>query len=220
MNNVIAQHSSSILLQLRRKARVAMTLLLCATLGLGGCVSKILESKVDEPQVYVLKVSNVAPASVAYPVQISIALPTAAPGLDTSRIAVLRNDNQLDYYFGARWGGSAPQVVQSFLIDALQTQQSFKSVVAETARVDADYLLELQLKDFQAEYASGDNPVVNVSITGTLINIKTRKSVTIVTASASVAAQDNRLGAVVTAFQRAVQQTSNTISTQLAAAAK
>jgi cholesterol transport system auxiliary component len=191
-----------------------------ATLALTGCVSEILESKVEEPQVYVLRSGDTSTATVAYPAQLGIALPVAAPGLDTNRIAVLRNNNQLDYYFGARWGGTAPQVVQTFLIDTLQAQQGFKSIAAETARIDADYLLELQLKDFQAEYGGGNTtPTVKITLSGNLISIKTRKLVAAVNASTSVAAADNRLGAVVMAFQTAMQKASAEIGTQLAAAA-
>lgn len=194
--------------------------MLLTALALTGCVSEILESKVAEPQVYVLRSGNVSTATVAYPVQLGVALPVAAPGLDTNRIAVLRNGNQLDYYFGARWGGTAPQVVQTFLIDTLQAQQGFKSIAAEAARIDADYLLELQLKDFQAEYGGSNTmPTVKITLSGNLISIKTRKLVAAVNASTSVAAADNRLGAVVTAFQTAMQRASDDLSTQLAAAA-
>ncbi|MGC3981423.1 MAG: ABC-type transport auxiliary lipoprotein family protein [Steroidobacteraceae bacterium] len=195
------------------------SLLGLTAIALTGCVGDILQSKVDEPQTYVLRVSDAGAAKVAYPLQLSIALPSAAPGLDTNRIAVLRNDNQLDYYFGARWGGTAPQVAQSFLISLLQNQQGFKSVVAESVRIDADYLLEVQLKDFQAEYTGNKtNPTAHVTLTGTLINIKTRKQVTSANASASVAAKDNRLSEVVTAFQSAMQQASLGLSEQVSAA--
>lgn len=194
--------------------------ILFATLAAAGCsVSEILESKVAEPQVYVLRAANVATATVAYPVQLGIATPAAAPGLDTNRIAVLRNNNQLDYYFGARWGGTAPQLVQTFLIDTLQAQQGFKSVAAENARIDAEYLLELQLKDFQAEYANATaDPVVKITLSGNLISINTRKLVGSVNATASTKA-DNSLGAVVRAFESALRQVSSEVGTQLAAVA-
>jgi cholesterol transport system auxiliary component len=202
-----------------QRQTITITSMLISAFALTGCVGKILESKVDEPQLYVLHTGDISAATVAYPVQLGIALPAAAPGLDTNRIALLRNTNQLDYYFGARWGGTAPHVVQTFLIDTLQSQQGFRSVAAETARIDTDYLLELQLKDFQAEYASDQaNPVVRITLGGNLISIKTRKLVTAVNARATVTASDNRLGAVVTAFQTAMQQVSSEVSTQLAAA--
>ena len=183
---------------------------------LTGCVGDILKSKVDEPAVYVLHTGNVTTASVAYPVSLSVALPTAAPGLDVNRIAVLKNHNQLDYFFGARWGGSAPQVVQSFLVSYLQSQQGLKSVTIDGLPVSSDYLLALELRDFQAEYAS-DNaaPTVRVTLSGSLINIKSRATATNLQASATVAARNNNLSGVITAFESATQQASAEISAQM-----
>ena len=193
--------------------------MLCSVL-LAGCVGDILESKVEEPQVYVLRVGEPSIAQVAYPAQISVALPTAAPGLDTSRIAVLRNHSELDYYYGARWGAAAPQVVQAFVIDTLQGQQGFKSITADAQPVDADYLLTLHLQDFQAVYVDGkSDPIVEVTLNGALIDVKARKLYAQINAAARVPADDNRLGAVVAAFQTAMQQASATLSSQLAAAA-
>ncbi|MGE0115725.1 MAG: ABC-type transport auxiliary lipoprotein family protein [Steroidobacteraceae bacterium] len=191
---------------------------LLATLALTGCVGEILQSKVDEPQTYVLQASDAGTAAVAYPIRLSVALPSATPGLDTQRIVVLRNGNRLDYYYGARWGGTAPQVVQSFLISLLQNQQGYKNVVAESARLDADYLIDIDLRHFQAEYVNGkDAPTIHVALWATVSEVKSRKSVAALQASASVAASDNRLGAVVTAFQSATQQASASLSEQLAA---
>lgn len=188
------------------------------TFAVTGCVGKILQSKSDEPQTYVLQVNDVGTAKVAYPLQLDVALPKASPGLDTNRIAVLRNTNQLDYYFGARWGGTAPQVVQAFLVSLLQSQQGFKGVTAEGARVDAEYLLDVELKDFQATYASADaKPIVKVTLVGTLIQVKSRQAVAALNSTASVPANDNRLGAVVTAFQTATRQASLNLSEQLTA---
>ena len=193
--------------------------LLFASLALTGCgVSNILQSKVDEPHTYILQVSDVGNAKTAYPFQLGIALPKASPGLDTNRIAVLRDGNLLDYYYGARWGGTAPQVVQSYLVTLLQTQQGFKGVNSEGARVDADYLLDIELKDFQANYAGEHgNPTVKVTLVGSLIQIKTRQAVASFTATASAPASDNRLGAVVNAFQTATRQASLSLSEQLTA---
>jgi cholesterol transport system auxiliary component len=190
-----------------------------ASLALTGCgVSNILQSKVDEPHTYVLQVNDAGTAKTAYPFQLGVALPKASPGLDTNRIAVLRDGNQLDYYYGARWGGTAPQVVQSYLVTLLQTQQGFKGVNSEGARIDVDYLLDLELKDFQANYTgSQSNPSIKVTLIGTLIQVKTRQAVASFTTTASSNASDNRLGAVVNAFQTAMHQASLSLSDQLTA---
>ena len=180
--------------------------------------SDILKSKVAEPQVYVIKPLEAGVAPVAYNKQLAIGLPVATPGLDSARIAVLRDGNHLDYYYGARWGGTAAEVTQAFLVSLLQTQQGFKSVVAENTRVNADYLLEIELRDFQAEYLNGNAaPIVKITLIASVIDIKARQSSALLRASASVAAKDNRLGAVVTAFQSAMQQASVSLSEQVSA---
>jgi cholesterol transport system auxiliary component len=190
--------------------------LLCATL-LSACGS-LLQSKVEEPQVYRLQPSTAPTAAVAYSAELAVSMPTATPGLDTARIAVLRAGNQLDYFYGARWGGTTPQVVQSFLVALLQSQQAYKSAVAENSRVDPDYVLDVEVRDFQAEYRSEDSaPIAHISLMATLINIKSRAAVAQLRSSATVTATDNRLGAVVAAFQSALQQASVNLSEQLTA---
>jgi len=179
--------------------------------------SDILQSKVAEPQVYIIKPEGAGAAQVAFNSQLAIALPTATPGLDTDHIAVLRDGNHLDYYFGVRWGAAAPIVVQSFVVSLLQSQQGFKSVVAEAARVDAEYLLEISLTDFQAEYGSATAPTVHITLVANLINIKQRKSSSLLRTSATVAARENHVGAVVTAFQSALQQAATSLSAQVTA---
>lgn len=180
--------------------------------------SDILESKVTEPQVYVLKPADAGTAQVAFKSQLAVALPTATPGLDTDRIAVLRNGNHLDYYYGVRWGDAAPAVVQAFVVSLLQSQQGFRNVVAEDARIDADYLLEITLSDFQAEYTSNnDAPLVRVTLAANLINVKERTTSPLLHATAAAQATDNRLGAVVNAFQTALQKATVSLSEQVTA---
>ena len=202
---------------LQKNNTTRITAAVFAIFALSGCgVSSLLQSKVDEPHTYVLQVNDAGTAKTAYPFQLGVALPKASPGLDTNRIAVLRDGNQLDYYYGARWGGTAPQVVQSYLVTLLQTQQGFKGVNAEGARIDVDYLLDVELKNFEAVYAgSHGNPTIKVTLMGTLIQVKTRQAVASFTASASAPTSDNRLGAVVTAFQTATRQASLNVSEQL-----
>ena len=187
---------------------LAMLLNACST-------SDILESKVSEPQVYVLKPAAAGTAQVAFKSQLAVALPTATPGLDTDRIAVLRDGNHLDYYYGVRWGDAAPAVIQAFVVSLLQSQQGFRNVVSEDARIDADYLLEITLTDFQAEYTNNNAPIAHVTLTANLVNIKERTTSPLMHATAAVQATDNRLGAVVTAFQSALQQTTASLSEQV-----
>lgn len=189
--------------------------LLCV---LSACTGNLLESKTPEPQVYVLRPATASTAAVAYNAQLSVGMPMAAPGLDSARIALLRNGNELAYFYGARWGGSAPQVVQAFLVALLQSQQGFKGVMSGGVRADADYVLDIELRDFQAEYRGPSAaPSVHVSLAATLIDIRARKSLGQLHADTSIVASDNRLSAVVSAFQAALQQGGEQLSEQMAA---
>jgi len=200
----------------RRLVRLVPVLFMASLLGACG-TSEILQSKAPEPQVYVINPLDTGTAQIAFNHQLAIALPTATPGLDTNRIAVLRDGNHLDYYFGARWGGTAPQVVQAFIVSLLQSQQGFRNVVAEDARVDADYLLEISITNFQADNGNGGAPSVRVALVGNLIDVKRRTSSPLMRATATVISKDNRLGAVVSAFQAALQQSTLSLSEQVTA---
>lgn len=190
-------------------------LLLSVTFLQSGCVSKILQSKVDEPTVFVLRAGTPPAANIAYPVVVSVALPNAAPGLNSDFIAVLRQQ-QLDHYKNARWAGTAAEMTRSVLLTTLQTQKSLKSVVSDGSMVNADYLLTLELRDFQAEYAN-DNaaPTIRVTLVGNLIEIKSRRLMRPLSASVLLTARSNHLSEVVTSFETATQQVANQLTTQL-----
>jgi cholesterol transport system auxiliary component len=137
---------------------------------------------------------------------LSIGRPDLAPGLDTERIAVLKG-RQLDYYRGAQWGGRTVEVVQTLLVDSFEDQQLFRSVTAEQSRVASDYVLDVSVRDFQAEYASDDDaPAAHVTILGRLIRVVDRQLVATFAATAQSKAADNRLGAVAAAFETAAHK--------------
>jgi ABC-type uncharacterized transport system auxiliary subunit len=139
--------------------------------------------------------------------------------LDTERIATVHAARRLDYYQNARWGATAASVVQSLIVTSLQNQQVFRSVMPEQARVSATHLLDLQLRDFQAEYANeGAAPIVRVTVIATVMRLKDRKLLASFPVAASVPAQENRLNAVVAAFESASQQAIRALNKQTVAA--
>jgi cholesterol transport system auxiliary component len=176
-------------------------------LALAGCTSSLLDSELPVSVGYVLAPAPLtqidAPATQA---DLSIGRPDLAPGLDTQRIAVLRG-RQLDYFRSARWGGTATEVVQTMLVDSLEDQRLFRSVTAEQARVAGDYVLDVEVRDFQAEYAGADDaPTVNVMMVGRLIRVVDRKLLGSIAAQAQSRAADNRMNAVAAAFESAAQK--------------
>lgn len=190
---------------IRSRSCAARLSALAAAITLSACsTGSLFDSDTPVPTNYVLPPAPAAsqPASVV-PVDIAVSRPDLAPGLDSDRIAVLRG-RLLDYYRGVRWGTRSIELIQTLVVDSLEDQKLFRSVTAEQARVAGDYVLDLQVRDFQAEYAGGaDQPVVHVALVGRLIRIIDRKLVATVTAQARSQAEEERMTAVTAAFERA-----------------
>lgn len=184
---------------MRRKELVVAALAsLCA-----GCGS-LLETELPPSTNYVIAPAPAATTGVTRSeVDLSIGRPDLAPGLDTERIAVLKG-RQLDYYRGAQWGSRSTEVVQTLLVDSFEDQQLFRSVTPEQSRVASQYVLDVSVRDFQAEYASdGGAPTAHVTIFGRLIRVVDRQLVDTFSATAHSRAADNRMGAVAAAFETA-----------------
>jgi ABC-type uncharacterized transport system auxiliary subunit len=99
------------------------------------------------------------------------------------------------------------EVVQTLLVDSFEDQQLFRSVTPEQSRVASEYVLDISVRDFQAEYAS-DNaaPTAHVTILARLIRVVDRQLVDTFAATAQSKAADNRLGAVAAAFESAAHK--------------
>lgn len=194
---------------------VAVAALSCAACSTGS----LFDSDTPVPSSYVIA-SAPAGSVTGVPVtqvDVSIGRPDFAPGLDTERIAVLKG-RQLDYYRGVRWGGRTVEVVQSMLVSSINDQQLFRSVTAEQARVANDYMLDVEVRNFEANYASGAVPEAHVMIIGRLIRVVDRKLVTTVTSTARVAASEDRMSAVAAAFESAAQKVALDLAQQTAVA--
>ena len=189
--------------------------LLCTACG------SLFESDVPPPSRYVIAAAPPAAAatqSAASQTDLSIGRPDVAPGLDTERVAVLRG-RQLDYFRAAQWGGSVVEIVQALLVSSFQDQQLFRSVTSEQARVSSDYMLDVEVRDFQAEYTDGNTaPSVHVTLVGRIIRIADRELVDTILATAQRPASENRMSTVAAAFEAAAQQVALELAKKAAAA--
>lgn len=194
--------------------------LAAASLG-AACGGSLFESKIPLPERYVLAAAPAAASSTqtaASETDLAIGRPDVAPGLDSDRIAVLRG-RQLEYFKGVQWGGSVTEVVQALLVSSFQDQHLFHSVTSEQARVSSNYMLDVEVRDFQAEYgASGASPEVRVTIVGRIIRIKDRQLVDTLVATASRPAQENRMNVVAAAFESAAQEVALDLARRAASA--
>ena len=191
----------------------AAIVLLCSA-----CSGSLFDSDMPVPMSYVI--ASAPPGSLTgvptTQADVSIGRPDFAPGLDTDRIAVLKG-RQLDYYRGARWGGRSVEVVQSMLVSSINDQGLFRSVTAEQARVATDYMLDVEVRHFESDYANG-TPEAHVMIIGRLIRVVDRKLVTTVTSDSRVPATAERMAAVTQAFEAAAQKVALDLARQTALA--
>lgn len=204
----------------RMSASRATAVLFACTLA--GCsTSSLLDSELPPSTSYViapLPPAATATQSPASLVDIAIGRPDVAPGLDTSRVAVLRG-RQLDYYRGVQWGGNTLEVVQALLVASLQDQKLFRSVTSEQARVAGAYMLDTEVRDFQAEYTDGNSaPTVRITIIGRLIRIADRALVDSISATATREATDNRMTNVAVAFESAAHEVAQKLARDAATA--
>ena len=136
---------------------------------------------------------------------LAVSRPTAASGLDTERIAVVRGDGRFDYYNASRWAGNLPDVLQTLLIDTQRAGGRWRAVLADTSAFSADQLLQVEVRQFQAEYdAAGGPPSVHVVIEGTLGRRSLREVLRTLRAESRVTASADRMAAVVAAFNAAL----------------
>jgi cholesterol transport system auxiliary component len=198
----------------RRCARRLSVWLLAAAAAasLAGCGGGLLSSDIPPPETYriahVAAGGDTAPASAAAaPLAITVGRPRAAGALDTDRIAVAEAGNRFDYYAGARWAETVPSMVQQNLASALSDSGAFAGVFAAPARAPAELLLDVELRRFEAEQrGSATTPVVHVELQAALVDLRVGQRVASFVSRASVPATENRLAAVIDAFDRATAQ--------------
>ena len=183
-----------------------------------------LHSSAPAVQTYLLKAvapgADPAAARAGKPTaSIQISRPQARPGLDTERIAVIRPDHRGDYYAAAQWAGAVPDVVESLVIDRLRSAGTWSVVQDSRSAFPADYLLQIRVLSFDAEYADEKaSPRITVAMDCTLGRRVDREVVAAFSVAATVAAEENRLRSVVAAFETAANAALDQLDTQAAAA--
>jgi cholesterol transport system auxiliary component len=183
--------------------RLAVVLLLPALLSACGGLIKLPNSG-PAPGLYNLT----APENVDAQGTQSLLLiedPTSVGGLDTSMIARRSSPNELQYFAAARWAGRPTVMLQNALVESFERAGQMVSQARGGAVVPAKYELQVQLRDFQAEYFHGAvTPEVRVRLAVTLIRLGPIAPAGHKLVEAKVRATSGEMGAVITAFDQAV----------------
>jgi cholesterol transport system auxiliary component len=187
---------------------VRVLALLPGALTMIGC-GGVFESSLPAPQSYVLRLApRTAPAAAPSTAgSVLVQRPQAGPGLDSDRIALLRGDNRFDFYAASRWAAPAPDLMESVITDALRAGGGFSTVFDDSAPYAPRYNLRCALRRFEAEYSSegsgGGAPTVHVVLDCSLGRHRDRELLATFTAAGAATAREDRLTAVVAAFEAA-----------------
>lgn len=138
-------------------------------------------------------------------VSVRVGSPQAAPGLDSAHIVLLQADHRMNYYAASRWPATAPEVIASLAVQSLRATGAFSAVEDPASPFPADYLLQIAVRHFEAEYSGGGPPTVHVVLDCSLGRREGRAVIDSFVAQGEATAGADRMGEVVAAFEQATR---------------
>jgi cholesterol transport system auxiliary component len=133
-----------------------------------------------------------------------VATPSAPAAIDTKRIALERSALSLDYYADGEWVDRPPFLLKAALIDAFERSRAFSGVSSEGLGLNADLVLNVELREFAAIYDSPAGPPrARVRVDAELVTLKGRSILAETSFTRDAAAAGNDLPAIVLAFDQA-----------------
>lgn len=183
--------------------------LVCAVLSLAGsfAIAACTGLPFDKPppRLFVLTPKSVFPDSLPKASwHMTVDVPIAPAGLNTSRIAVHRTAFSLDYYEGANWADTAPKMVQTLLIESFENSGRIVGVARQSVTLRVDYMLVTELREFQAEWRDDGPPRVRVRLNAKLVKFPQRIIAATTSHEAVAAAGGPQIEDVVRAFDDAL----------------
>jgi cholesterol transport system auxiliary component len=183
------------------------------SLTLAACIGSLFKNKIAPPTMYALSATpKSAPAhppgaAASNAVDLAVLKPRVRTGLDTDRIAALYPDRHMDYFAGVRWSGPLDEVLQDLAVQEFHADPALRNVSADASVFASTYWLEIEVIDFQAEYSpAGGAPTVHVLLQARLGNSADRRILARFEPDVYEAAADNRMTAIVDAYNRAADK--------------
>lgn len=190
--------------QLRGAAAIFLVAMVA---GLGGC-GGILPQPSAPPRLFILSPKTTFDKDLPrVNWQLTVALPIAEAGLNTTRIALRHSPVSLEYYARAAWTDRAPSMVQTLLVESYENSHRIVAVGRQSVSLRADYSLISELREFQAEYSGDGPPDVRVRINAKLVRMPQREIVGSISSEHVQPAEGTDLDSIVHAFDEALGKT-------------
>jgi cholesterol transport system auxiliary component len=177
------------------------------TLLFAACTGSLFKNKAAPPTMYVLSAPRAladAPEGALIHTDLAVLKPRVRTGLDTERIAALYPDRRMDYFADVRWSGPLDDVLQELAVQVLGANAIMRNARVEASVFASAYWLEIEVRDFQAEYSSSvAAPTAHVRFLARLGSSTDRHILARFESDVHEAAVDNRMGAIIDAYNRA-----------------
>ena len=176
---------------------------MAAALLLGGC--QLINAAEEPTDLYTITPKSTFEAgmpSVFW--QLAVEVPNASAYLNTSRIAIAQSPTSSDYYAKAAWTDRAPLMVQTRIVDSFENSHKIIAVARESIGLRANYVLQSDLRNFEAMYIYGKPPIAHVRIVAKLVRMPDRQIIGVGSFERCVRARADKVPKVVEAFDQAL----------------
>ncbi len=137
--------------------------------------------------------------------QLVVETPTAPAGIDSTSIALQRTPYTLEYFADSGWTDRAPEMIQTLIVESMESTDRIVGVGMESIGIRPDYLLKTDIREFQAVYREGsDIPYVHVRISALLVRMPDRRIVASVSPEKKVDAAGTGFTDIIDAFDTAL----------------
>jgi len=174
-----------------------------AAAALAGC--QLYEAATEPTDLYtVTPKSTFDPSLPAVYWQLAVEAPAAAASLNTGRMALAMTPTSIDYYAKVAWTDRAPLMVQTRMVDSFENTRKIVAVSRESIELRANYVLQPDLRNFEALYYYGMPPIVKVRIIAKLVRMPERQIIGVASFERCVRARADKVPKVVEAFDQAL----------------
>jgi cholesterol transport system auxiliary component len=180
-----------------------LAVLATAAALLAGCT--LYEAATEPTDLYtVTPKSTFDPSLPSVYWQLAVEVPAAAANLNTGRIAIAFAPTSTDYYAKVAWTDRAPLMVQTRIVDSFENTRKIVAVARESIELRANYVLQPDLRNFEALYYFGQPPIVRVRIIAKLVRMPDRQIIGVGSFERCVRARADKVPKVVEAFDQAL----------------
>jgi cholesterol transport system auxiliary component len=197
------------MLSLKKNTTRAFAVALLALLS--ACITLIEEPAPST--VYSLRANSVASAdwpSVDW--GLTLMRPNSSPFLDSNRIAVRPQGNEMQVYAGSSWSEALPDLVQTQLLESFENSAKLKTVTRQISGVPADVGLMLDIREFESVYVDGKkSPTVIIQIHAKLLELPSSRVIANNTFHAEIPSASKEIPDVVNAFEAGLKHANREI---------